>query len=214
MKPAIEARGLTQRFGRQLVLLDIDLQVAAGERVALLGDNGAGKTTLLRLLATVARPAAGELRLLGLHAVRQRSALRPRLGWLAHEPGLYPALGARENLEFFCTLHGLPRCRAVECLELLGLTDDALRPAAELSRGRRQRLALARTLLHDPELWLLDEPDSSLDAAGRDLLGRLVSGRTLVFATHDRGLADELDARVVELRAGRVLDRGALQVVR
>jgi len=182
--------------------------------VALLGDNGAGKTTLLRLLATVARPAAGELRLLGLDAVRQRSALRSRLGWLAHEPGLYPALSARENLEFFCTLHGLPRGRAVECLEQLGLTDDALRPAAELSRGRRQRLALARTLLHDPELWLLDEPDSSLDAAGRDLLGRLVSGRTLVFATHDRGLADELDARVVELRAGRVLDRGALQVVR
>jgi len=150
MKPAIEARGLTQRFGRQLVLLDIDLQVAAGERVALLGDNGAGKTTLLRLLATVARPAAGELRLLGLDAVRQRSALRSRLGWLAHEPGLYPALSARENLEFFCTLHGLPRGRAVECLEQLGLTDDALRPAAELSRDRRQRLALARTLLHDP----------------------------------------------------------------
>src|SRR5438874_266829 len=117
MKPAIEARGLTQRFGRQLALLDIDLHVAAGERVALLGDNGAGKTTLLRLLATVARPAAGELRLLGLDAVR-------------------------------------------------------------------------------------------------DLLGRLAAGRTLVFATHDRGLADELDARVVELRAGRVLDRGALQVVR
>src|SRR2546423_8513685 len=209
MKPAIEARGLTQRFGRQLALLDIDLHVAAGERVALLGDNGAGKTTLLRLLATVARPAAGELRLLGLDAVRQRSALRPRLGWLAHEPGLYPALSARENLEFFCTLHGLPRGRAVECLELLGLMDDASRPAAELSRGRRQRLALARPLLHDPELWLLDEPDSSLDAAGRDLLGRLGSGRTPGFATHDRGLADELDARVVGLLAGPGVHRGA-----
>jgi heme ABC exporter ATP-binding subunit CcmA len=214
MKPAIEGRGLTQRFGRQPALLDVDLQVAAGERVALLGDNGAGKTTLLRLLATVARPVAGELRLFGLGAVRHRAALRPRLGWLAHEPGLYPALSARENLEFFCTLHGLPRSRASECLDLMGLAEDAPRPAAELSRGRRQRLALARTLLHDPELWLLDEPDSSLDAAGRDLLGHLAAGRTVVFATHDRALAEELDARVVELRAGRVLDRGALQVVR
>jgi heme ABC exporter ATP-binding subunit CcmA len=214
MKPAIEARGLTQRFGRQLALLDVDLEVGAGERVALLGDNGAGKTTLLRLLATVARPAAGDLRLFGLDAVRQRAALRPRLGWLAHEPGLYPALTARENLEFFCTLHGLPGSRAVECLELLGLAEDAGRPAAELSRGRRQRLAVARTLLHDPELWLLDEPDSSLDTAGRALLSRLSAGRTLVFATHDRALASDLDARVVELRAGRVLDRSAVQVLR
>ena len=214
MKPAIDARGLIQRFGRQVALLDVDLQVAPGERVAVLGENGAGKTTLLRLLATVARPAAGELRLFGLDAVRQRAALRPRLGWLAHEPGLYPALSARENLEFFCTLHGLPRGRAVECLELLEAADDAERPAAELSRGRRQRLALARTLLHDPELWVLDEPDSSLDASGRNLLGRLAAGRTLVFATHDRTLAAELDARVVELRAGRVVDRSALEVVR
>ncbi|HEX6349225.1 MAG TPA: heme ABC exporter ATP-binding protein CcmA [Candidatus Dormibacteraeota bacterium] len=213
MKPAIEARGLTQRFGRQPALLGVHLEVAPGERVAVLGDNGAGKTTLLRLLATVMRPSAGELRLFGLDAVRQRAALRPRLGWLAHEPGLYSALTARENLEFFCTLHGLPADRAGECLELLGLAEDAARAAGELSRGRRQRLALARTLLHDPELWVLDEPDSSLDAEGRGLLGRLAGGRTLVFATHDRALAEELGARVVELRAGRVVDRSALKVV-
>jgi len=214
MRPAIQARELTQRFGRQVALRGVDLEVAAGERVALVGDNGAGKTTLLRLLATVARPASGELRLFGLDAVRQRPALRPRIGWLAHESGLYPALTARENLEFFCTLHGLSRARASECLELLGVAEDAGRPAAELSRGRRQRLALARTLLHDPELWVLDEPDSSLDVEGRALLGRLAGGRTLVFSTHDRALAEGLGARVVELRGGRVVDRSALQVVR
>jgi len=188
--------------------------VAAGERVAVVGGNGAGKTTLLRLLATVVRPDSGELRLFGLDAARRRAELRPRIGWLAHQPGLYPALTALENLEFFCTLHGLPRSRAGECLALLGVAADARRPAAELSRGRQQRLALARSLLHDPELWVLDEPDSSLDAEGRQLLSRLAGDRTLVIATHDRELAATLGARLVELREGRLVDRESVRVLK
>ena len=214
MKPAVSARDLGQRFGRQVALRGVDLDVAAGERVAVVGGNGAGKTTLLRLLATVARPHSGELRLFGLDAARQRAVLRPRIGWLAHQPGLYSALTALENLEFFCTLHGLPRARAGECLELLGVAADARRPAGELSRGRQQRLALARSLLHDPELWVLDEPDSSLDAEGRELLGGLAGDRTLVMATHDRELAATLGARMLELREGRVVDRDSLEIVR
>ena len=214
MKPAISARDLSQRFGRQVALRGVDLEVAAGERVAVLGANGAGKSTLLRLLATLARPDSGELRLFGLDAARRRAELRPRIGWLAHHPGLYPALTALENLEFFCTLHGLPRSRAGECLEQLGVAADARRPAGELSRGRQQRLALARSLLHDPELWVLDEPDSSLDAEGRELVGRLAGDRTVVVATHDRELAATLGARTLELREGRVVDRDSMRVVR
>lgn len=213
MKAAIEARGLVQRFGRTVALRSVDLEVAAGERLAVLGDNGAGKTTLLRILATASRPYRGELRLFGLDALRHRDAVRPRLGWLAHQPGLYPALTARENLAFFCTLHGLPASRADECLELAGLNGDATRPAGELSRGRQQRLAIARSVLHDPELWVLDEPDTSLDVAGRELVGRLAAGRTVVMATHDRELAGRLCERALELRDGRVVDHPPLSVV-
>jgi ABC-type multidrug transport system ATPase subunit len=204
VKPAIEAEGLVQRFGRSYALRGVDARLEVGGRLAVLGDNGAGKTTLLRLFATADRPAAGRLALFGLDVARHRAALRPRIGWLAHQPGLYGALTVRENLEFFCTLHGLPPSRATECLARLEIAADAERRAAELSRGRQQRLAIARTLLHDPELLVLDEPDTSLDAAGRDLLPALAEGRTLVVATHDHQLAARLADQALVLRSGAV----------
>ncbi len=204
MRPAIEAEGLMQRYGRSLALRGVDVRLPTGGRLAVLGDNGAGKTTLLRILATADRPAAGRLSLFGLDALRHRSALRPRVGWLAHQTGLYGALTARENLEFFCALHALPPAWAARCLAQVGLEADSERRAGELSRGRQQRLAIARTLLHDPELLVLDEPDTSLDAAGRDLLAGLAEGRTLVFATHDRELAARLADEALVLRAGSV----------
>jgi heme exporter protein A len=212
VKAAVEARGLVQRFGRTIALRAVDIDLEAGASLAVMGDNGSGKTTLLRILATASRPHSGELRLFGLDALRQREAIRPRLGWLAHQPGLYGALTARENLAFFCSLHGLPHSRADECLELAGLMGDAPRRAEELSRGRLQRLAIARSLLHDPELWVLDEPDTSLDATGRELVARLAAGRTLIVATHDRELAARLCDRSLELRDGRVVDHPPLSV--
>lgn len=213
MKPAIAARGIGQRFGRAHVLLGIDMEVGAGQRLAVLGDNGAGKTTLLRILATASRPVRGELHLFGVDALRRRAAVRPRVGWLAHQPGLYPALTARENLAFFAALHGLPEARALDCLDVAGLEADRDRPAAELSRGRQQRLAIARSILHDPELWVVDEPDTSLDGSGRELLARLAEGRTLVMATHDRHLAASLCGAAIELRSGRILERPPLAVL-
>jgi heme ABC exporter ATP-binding subunit CcmA len=186
------------------VLGPLDLELEPGGRLAVLGGNGSGKTTLLRLLATAARPAAGSLELLGRDAVRERSELRRRTGYVGHDLGLYPNLSALENLRFFCRLHGLPAARAAEALALLDLEDEAERPASELSRGKRLRLALARSLLHDPELWILDEPEAGLDAAGRDLLDRLGAHRTLVVATHDRALAGTLCDRSMTLVDGRV----------
>src|SRR5207248_8512182 len=141
-------------------------ELARGERLAVLGGNGAGKTTLLRLLATAVRPAAGSLELFGLDAGRQRHRLRARLGYLGHQAGLYPILTALENLEFFATLHGLGPAAAVEALALAGLGPLAGRRAEQLSRGQQQRLALARAVLHRPELLVLDEPDASLDGEG------------------------------------------------
>jgi len=199
----LAARGLVQVFGRHLALGPIDLRLVDGERLAVLGDNGAGKTTLLRILATAARPTAGSLQLFGLDASSGRDRVRARLGYLGHRHGLYPALTARENVEFFATLHGVERARVAGALVETGLEAVADRRVEELSRGQQQRLALARTTLHRPELLVLDEPDASLDAAGRGLLSRMMEGRTVVMATHDRPLARDLCGRGLLLRAGR-----------
>jgi heme ABC exporter ATP-binding subunit CcmA len=203
MSSVVAASGLVQVFGHHRVLGPIDLRLGAGERVAVLGDNGAGKTTLLRILATVARPAAGRLELFGLDASTRRDRVRARLGYLGHRTGLYAALTARENLEFFATLHDLERRRVGEALAETDLVAVGDRRVEELSRGQQQRLALARTTLHRPDLLVVDEPDTGLDAAGRELLGRLMEGRTVVLATHDRRLARELCGRGLLLRGGR-----------
>ena len=211
----VVANELTQRFGSELALDAVDLALDQGEHLAVLGDNGAGKTTLLRILATAARPTSGRLEIFGLDAVRERKALRARIGFVAHAPGLYPALSATENLEFFCALHDVDRKHVPEALDLVGLTDVARRPAGRLSRGEQQRLAIGRAVLHGPRLLVLDEPDASLDSGGPDLLAKVMSGRTVVLATHDHALANRLCERTVVLRNGRSLGSGTrLRVVR
>ncbi|HEX3509002.1 MAG TPA: heme ABC exporter ATP-binding protein CcmA [Candidatus Dormibacteraeota bacterium] len=212
---AIVAHELTQRFGADVALDAVDLALDQGEHLAVLGDNGAGKTTLLRILATAARPTSGRLEIFGLDAVRERKALRGRIGFVAHSPGLYPALSATENLEFFCALQDVNRKRVPEVLDLVGLGEVAHRPAARLSRGEQQRLAIGRAVLHGPRLLVLDEPDASLDSAGPDLLANVMRGKTVVLATHDHALANRLCQRTVMLRNGRSLGAGTrLRVVR
>jgi heme exporter protein A len=197
------ANGLTQRFGRELALDSVDLVVDTDEHMAVLGENGAGKTTLLRILATAARPTSGELQIFGLHAYRERRRLRRRIGFVAHALGLYPALSALENLEFFCDLHGVDRTRARDALEVVGLGEVAHRPADRLSRGMQQRLAIARATVHDPKLLVLDEPDASLGSDAGDLLARVMRDRTVILATHDHALANRLCPRTLVLRHGR-----------
>jgi len=171
--------------------------------MAVLGENGAGKTTLLRILATAARPTSGGLEIMGLDALRERKRLRRRIGFVAHAPGLYPALSAKENLEFFCTLQGVPRERVAETLALVGLGQVARRPAGQLSRGMQQRLSIGRAILHDPKLLVLDEPDASLGSDGAELLEAVMHDRTVVLATHDHALANRLCRRTLVLRHGR-----------
>ena len=211
----IVADQLTQRFGSDLALDAVDLALDPGEHLAVLGENGAGKTTLLRILATATRPTSGRLEIFGLDALRERGRLRARIGFVAHAPGLYPALSAAENLEFFCSLRGVDRARVPETLDLVGLTDVARRPAGRLSRGEQQRLAIGRAVLHDPRLLVLDEPDASLDSGGADLLAKVLHGRSAVLATHDHALANRLCQRTLVLRNGRSLGAGTrLRVVR
>ena len=199
----VVANGLTQWFGSEVALESIDLAIDAGEHMAVLGENGAGKTTLLRILATAARPTSGSLQIMGLDALRERKRLRARIGFVAHAPGLYPALSAAENLEFFCTLQGVRKTRVEETLAMVGLSDVAKRPAGQLSRGMQQRLAIGRAILHEPKLLVLDEPDASLGSDGADLLAALMRDRTVVLATHDHALANRLCQRTLVLRHGR-----------
>jgi heme ABC exporter ATP-binding subunit CcmA len=197
------ANGLTHRFGSEVALDCIDLVLDKGEHMAVLGDNGAGKTTLLRILATALRPTSGKLAIAGLDAFRERRPLRAHVGYVAHAPGHYPALSAQENLEFFCDLYDVGRFRAGEVLGVVGLSDVADRPADQLSRGMQQRLAIARAILHNPKLLVMDEPDASLGSDAAELLSRVMAGRTVVMATHDHALANRLCPRTLILRHGR-----------
>jgi heme exporter protein A len=206
---AIVAEGISHWFGSEPALDSVDLVVERGDHVAVLGENGAGKTTLLRILATALRPSAGKLEIMGLDGLKERARLRGRMAYVAHSPGLYPALTAEENLGFFCDLRGADRARVPEALGLTGLTAVAKRRVSELSRGMQQRLAIARAMLHDPLLLILDEPDASLDSEGADLLGAVMKNRTVVLATHNQALATRLCPRSLVLRKGRVLGAGS-----
>lgn len=210
---AIEARGVGKRFGRAVALRDVDLDLPAGTSLALLGANGAGKSTLLRLMAGLARPSRGELRVAGLEA-GQREA-RARVGLIADSTFLYPQLSARENLLFAARLYGVadPSQRARLLLEREGLAAVAERRAGAFSRGMAQRLSIARGLVHDPEILLLDEPFNGLDRSAADRLGARLQdlrrgGRSLVLVTHDFGRAAELADRVVILAEGRIVHAG------
>jgi heme exporter protein A len=191
-QPAIEVAGLRRDFGERTGLEGVTVELAAGESLLVLGPNGAGKTTLLRVLATLLRPSAGTARVLGCELPQDAWRLRGRIGYVGHEPLLYRDLSGRENLRFQARLHGLDRegaeRRIEELLEAVGMAGRADEPVAELSAGMRQRLAICRAVLHGPELLLLDEPDSHLDAPGRDVARELIgpeAGLTRVVVTHD-----------------------------
>jgi heme ABC exporter ATP-binding subunit CcmA len=191
-EPAIRLAGLSRDYGDRPALEGVGLELAAGESLVVLGPNGAGKTTLLRILATLLRPSGGEATVLGCALPREAWKLRGRIGYLGHEPLLYRDLSGRENLRFQARLHGIDRARAeariAELLAAVGMERRADSRVAELSAGMRQRLSICRCVLHEPELLLLDEPDSNLDAEGREVARALIgpgTGRTRVVVTHD-----------------------------
>lgn len=209
----VEATGICRTLGERPVVAGVDLRLAPGECLTILGPNGAGKSTLLRMVATLLRPDSGTLRVAGHECPAHAAKARPHLGLLGHEPQVYRDLSALQNLEFFASLHGLARDREreLDALERVGLLARANDPVRTFSRGMGQRLGLARLLLHDPPILLLDEPHAGLDASGAALLDRQIAdrpaGRGIILVTHEveRGIA--LADRAMVLRAGRcVLD--------
>jgi heme exporter protein A len=210
--PAIALDGVGRRYGERLALDGVTISVDAGQTLGVFGSNGAGKTTLLRVLATLLRPHTGTARVLGGELPGDAWKVRGRVGFLGHEPLLYRDLTARENLTFHARLHGVARTRVDELLDAVRLARRADEPVSNLSRGMVQRVAVARAVLHDPAVLLLDEPRANLDPAAAALLEPLIgrpSGRTRVLVTHDvdGGLA-ESDV-VLGLKRGRVEIAGA-----
>jgi heme ABC exporter ATP-binding subunit CcmA len=202
----ISCERLVRRFGERAALDGLDLRVAEGEFVLVTGPNGAGKTTLLRVLATVLRPSEGAVSVAGHELPRAAGKARPLVGYVAHGPLTYPGLTARENLELYAALYGVPGDLAGPALERVGLDGRGRDPVSEFSRGMLQRLALARACLHGPALLLLDEPTAGLDADGRELLREVLAepGRTVIVSSHEPAWFEGLATSEVPIHSGRV----------
>ena len=206
----LEARGLRRSFGGLRVLRGIDLTVGAGEAVVVAGPNGAGKTTLLRILAGLTRPESGDVRVLGKPVRGGGEAARRAIGLVSHQSLLYDDLTLQQNLTFTARLYALPRPAdaARAALDSAGLAARADDPPRRLSRGLTQRASIARALLHQPRLLLLDEPFTALDAASADrlraeLAGQMAAGLGMVVVTHRLSEVWGLATRVAVLADGR-----------
>lgn len=230
--PMIEVRNLIKSFGSKHALRGVSLRVMPGESLVIFGPNGAGKSTLVRILSSLSRPSGGTVRIGGLDLAKHADGIRRYLGVVSHAPLLYDSLTAEENLSFFAGLYGMdrPEERIKEMLQRVGLYGRRKDLVRTFSRGMVQRMAIARALLHDPEVLLLDEPDTGLDPQAAEMLHGLLSelsgratsspggadrtaaaverARTIVTVTHsiERGLA--IADKVVILANGRVSFEG------
>ncbi len=212
----LKGQQLSKRYGHIHALRGVDLSVDRGGSLVLLGPNGAGKSTLLGILAGRIRPTDGSVVLEG-GEIRTGTAARGKTGYLGHSTLLYPGLTALENLRFTGQLYGIkdPSARAEELLEFVGLTDRREDRVEGFSRGMQQRLSIARALVHDPELILLDEPFSGLDyhssSAFAASLAQIRDGsRTLVVATHDMEAVSVLGDTVAVMERGKIVHQGEI----
>lgn len=220
MTAAIAADGLARSFGPVRAVDGVSFEVGRGEVFGLLGPNGAGKTTLIRLFAGVLTPTAGSARVLGLDPAVEGSAIRQRCGVLTESPAVYERLTARQNLSFAAEVFGVPvhevERRVDDLLDRFSLGERADEPVGGFSKGMKQRLALARALVHDPELLFLDEPTAGLDPVASRQVHELVAGfrdegRTVVLCTHHLVEAEALCDRVGVLAKGRLIALGTVR---
>lgn len=203
----IALHAVTKVYGPVRALRGVTLEVAEGEVLAVLGHNGAGKSTLLSILGTLTTPTSGRVDFGPLG--RDRPEVRRKLGWLGHETLCYADLTGRENVSFAAQLYGVSAHAVTSVVDRFGMGAYADRPLRTCSRGQRQRIALARALVHDPKLLLLDEPTTGLDAEGLQKLVAIIGdvrarGAFVVVVTHDEAFATALSARCVTLERGAI----------
>ena len=214
----IETKDLTKKFEDFLAVDGVDLNVGAGEVLALLGPNGAGKTTTVRMLTSILRPTSGMASVAGFDIVANAQKVRASVGVLTENHGLYARMPAFEYLDFYGQLYGMEpnhrHQRVAELLEQFGLAEDKHRRIGEFSKGMRQKLALARALLHNPLVLLLDEPTSAMDPESarlvRDSIKELRSAeRTIIICTHNLAEAEELADQIAIIRRGKIIAKGS-----
>ena len=217
--PVVETRGLVKRYGDHLAVAGVDLLVGPGEIYGLVGPNGAGKTTMMKILATLLAPSAGEAYVTGIPVGDDPLEVRRRIGYMPDFYGVYDDLRVWEYLDFFARCYGVPANRRVtmigELLEIVGLTEKRDEYVESMSRGMRQRLCLAHTLVHDPALLILDEPASGLDPRARVELREILRelrgmGKTILISSHILPELGEMCTGVAIIDRGRVLRSGTI----
>lgn len=223
MQTLIETNDLSKTFGEFLAVDGVNLKVMAGEVIALLGPNGAGKTTTIRMLASILKPSRGWASVAGFDVTREQSQVRNSIGMLTEHPGLYTRMKAVEYLSFFGRIYQLPddtiQQRIKELLSYLELDDGYDRRLGEYSKGMRQKLAIARAMLHDPPVLLLDEPTSAMDPASaklvRESISRLRSTkRSIIICTHNLSEAEALADRIAIIQKGKIVALGSPEALK
>lgn len=209
----IEIKGLTKQADDKLILRGIDLKVQTGETVAILGPNGAGKSTILKVIATLMKPTSGTVNINGLELKKHSMKIKKMLGYLPHSSLLYEHYSPIENLVFYGSAYGIddPGTRAVELVRQVGLSYFQNEPVKNFSRGMIQRIAIARAIIHDPLLLLLDEPHTGLDQGAIAILNQVIlsmknQGTTTLMVTHDLKQAAEICDRAIIIKNGRVVE--------
>lgn len=214
----IETNGLSKQFESFLAVDGVTLTVQPGEVLALLGPNGAGKTTTVRMLTSILKPTAGWARIAGYDVVTQPAGVRASVGVLTEHHGLYVRMRSEEYLDFFGEVYGLApevrRKRSAQLLERFGMSEAVGRRLGEYSKGMRQKLALIRTMLHDPPVLLLDEPTSAMDPQSAKLVRDAISDlrsekRAIILCTHNLPEAEQLADRIAIIRRGRIVTQGS-----
>ena len=212
----IEINSLTKRFGKITALNELNLSVKKGELLGIIGPNGAGKTTAIRIISCILHPDQGQVKVGGYDVLKNPLEIKSMIGYLPEEPNLYERFKAYDLLKYFGELYGVPKdlldSRIEELLELVGMTNRAQHRINTFSKGLRQRIGIARALVHDPEIIIFDEPTMGLDPATaitiREFIGGLKGKKTIILCTHYMDEADLLCDRVAILNQGQILDMG------